>query len=149
MEIKLEHILINTLDNGNKIYFIPMSKKVYEEFVHDFSNLSNQVSLNKFANKYGFNCKDVILDGTTYINVSDKEEVESVRPILARILPKPVTVTNPLTEKREVAYRCYCYEGLNIENVLEHKTPIDSWNCLMIHVGEPEFGIVLEIKKEK
>lgn len=148
MEIKLNHLHINTLDNGSEIYVIPMSKEVYEEFAHDFSNLTNQVAINKFANKYGFTYKDVILDGNTYINVNDHDEVESVKPILARILPKPVTVNNPLTEKRELSYKCYCYEGLNIESVVEHKTPIESWNCLMIHIGEPEFALVLEIKKE-
>lgn len=146
MEIKLKNYLINTLDNGNKIYLIPMLKSVYEEFVHDYTALHDQVSFNKFANKYGFEHKQVLLDGTTYINVHDKEEVESVRPILNRILPRPKMTTNAITEKREPAYKCFCCGLTNIESVLEHKTSIDSWNCLMIRIGEPEYAIVLEIK---
>lgn len=148
MEIKLNHLLINTLDNGNEIYLVPMTKEVYEEFAHDYANLRDQVSINKFANKYGFTHRQVILDGNTYIDVNDPDEVESVRPVLARILPKPAIVVNPLVDKREPAYKCFCCDNININTVLEHRTPIESWNCLMIHIGEPEFALVLEIKKE-
>lgn len=149
MEIKLEHYLINELNDGAKIYIVPMSKRVYEEFSQDYASLSDLSSMNRFADKYGFTYRQVILDGNTYIDVNDPEEVDGVRPILARILPKPKIVENPLTEKREPAYKCFCCDSLNIENVLEHKTPVSSWQCLMLKLGEPEYAIVLEIKPKK
>ena len=31
----------------------------------------------------------------------------------------------------------------------EHKIPLESWNCLMIHIGEPQYAIVVEEKVKK
>lgn len=147
MKIKLKNYLINTLNDGSKVFVIPMNKDQYQEFSHDFSNLTDQNSMNKFADKYGFTYKDVLLDGNTFINVNDPEEVSAVRPLLALILPKPTPTTNALTDKKEAAYKCFCCKNLNIESVIEHTTPFESWNCLMIRIGEPEFAVVLKIKK--
>lgn len=149
MEIKLKNYLINTLNNGNKIYFVPMEERVYKEFIRDITSLSDQHSVNKFIDKYGFKHSQVILDGETYINGSDNKLLEQIAPVFERILPYPKTVHNPINNHIEKSYKCFCCDTLNIEDVVEHKTFLSSWNCLMISLGEPQYGIVVEFKKEK
>lgn len=149
MEIKLKNYLINTLNNGNKIYFVPMEERVYKEFIRDITSLSDQHSVNKFIDKYGFKHSQVILDGETYINGSDNKLLEQISPVFERILPYPKTVHNPINNHIEKSYKCFCCDTLNIEDVVEHKTFLSSWNCLMISLGEPQYGIVVEFKKEK
>ena len=53
MEIKIKNYLINTLDNGNKIYLCPMDEETYTRLMNDFSRLSDQSSINRFVDKYG------------------------------------------------------------------------------------------------
>lgn len=148
MEIKIKNYLINTLNNGNKIYLCPLDKDGYNKLMKDYSNLSDQSSINRFIDKYGFKHTQIILDGDTYIDPNDKETVESVTPILSRILPHPKTIKNPITNTIEQSYKCFCAKPLNLEDVTSHKTPISSWDCLMIRIGEPEYAIVIEEKAQ-
>lgn len=149
MEIKIKHYLINILDNGNKIYLCPMNEEGYTRLMNDFSRLSDQSSINRFVDKYGFKHTQIILDGDTYINANDKETLESINPILSRILPHPKTIKNPFNNKIERSYKCFCAKLLNLTNMTEHKTPLESWNCLMIRIGEPQYAIVVEEKIKK
>lgn len=149
MEIKLKHYLINTLADGSKIYLCPLDKKDYEAVMTDYANLSDQSSLNRFLYKYGFKHTQIILDGDTYIDTNDKETLESITPILAHILPHPKTIKNPLNNRVERSYKCFCAKPFNLEDMTEHRTPIESWNCLMIRIGEPQYAIVIEEKVKK
>lgn len=107
MEIKIKNYLINTLDNGNKIYLCPMDEETYTRLMNDFSRLSDQSSINRFVDKYGFKHTQIILDGDTYISANDKETLEAINPILSRILPHPKTIKNPLNNKIERSYKCF------------------------------------------
>lgn len=149
MEIKIKNYLINILDNGNKIYLCPMDEETYTRLMNDFSRLSDQSSINRFVDKYGFKHTQIILDGDTYISSNDKETLEAINPILSRILPHPKTIKNPLNNKIERSYKCFCAEPLNLTDMTEHKTPLESWNCLMIRIGEPQYAIVVEEKIKK
>lgn len=149
MEIKLKHYLINTLANGNKVYLCPMDKDEYDSLIRDYSRLSDQTSINKFVDKYGFKHTQIILDGDTYVSPNDKETLEAINPILARILPHPKTIKNPLNNKIERSYKCFCAKTLNLEDMTEHRTPLESWNCLMIRIGEPQYAIIVEEKVKK
>lgn len=149
MEIKIKNYLINTLDNGNKIYLCPMDEESYTRLMNDFSRLSDQSSINRFVDKYGFKHTQIILDGDTYISANDKETLEAINPILSRILPHPKTIKNPLNNKIERSYKCFCAKPLNLTDMTEHKTPLESWNCLMIRIGEPQCAIVVEEKVKK
>lgn len=149
MEIKLKHYLINILANGNKVYLCPMDKDKYDSLIRDYSRLSDQTSINKFVDKYGFKHTQIILDGDTYVSPNDKETLEAINPILARILPHPKTIKNPLNNKIERSYKCFCAKPLNLEDMTEHRTPLESWNCLMIRIGEPQYAIVVEEKVKK
>lgn len=149
MEIKLKHYLINILANGNKVYLCPMDKDEYDSLIRDYSRLSDQTSINKFVDKYGFKHTQIILDGDTYVSPNDKETLEAINPILARILPHPKTIKNPLNNKIERSYKCFCAKPLNLEDMTEHRTPLESWNCLMIRIGEPQYAIVVEEKVKK
>lgn len=40
----------------------------------------------------------------------------------------------------------FCAKPLNLTDMTEHKTPLESWNCLMIRIGEPQYTIVIEEK---
>ena len=79
MEIKIKNYLINTLDNGNKIYLCPMDEETYTRLMNDFSRLSDQSSINRFVDKYGFKHTQIILDGDTYISANDKETLEAMK----------------------------------------------------------------------
>lgn len=149
MEIKLKNYLINILANGNKVYLCPMDKDGYESLIRDYSRLSDQTSINKFVDKYGFKHTQIILDGDTYVSPNDKETLEAINPILARILPHPKTIKNPLNNRIERSYKCFCAKPLNLEDMTEHRTPLESWNCLMIRIGEPQYAIVIEEKVKK
>lgn len=149
MEIKLKHYKINTLADGSDIYLIPLDEKEYNSLMKDFNSLSDTYSINKFVDKYGFKHTQMILDGETYINASDKETLEMVNPILSRILPHPKTIKNPINNHIEKSYKCYCAKPINLEDMTEHKTPLESWNCLMIRIGEPQYAVVIEDKKKK
>ena len=140
MEIKIKNYLINTLDNGNKIYLCPMDEEGYTRLMNDFSRLSDQSSINRFVDKYGFKHTQIILDGDTYISANDKKTLEAINSILSRILPHP---------KIERSYKCFCAKPLNLTDMTEHKTPLESWNCLMIRIGEPQYAIVVEEKVKK
>lgn len=96
--------------------------------------------------KYGFKHTQIILDGDTYISANDKETLEAINPILSRILPHPKTIKNPLNNKIERSYKCFCAKPFNLTDMTEHKTPLESWNCLMIRIGEPQYAIVVEEK---
>ena len=45
---------------------------------YDFSRLSDQSSINRFVDKYGFKHTQIILDGDTYISANDKETLEAM-----------------------------------------------------------------------
>ena len=61
MEIKIKNYLINTLDNGDKIYLCPMDEESYTRLMNDFSRLSDQSSINRFVDKYGSNIHKLFL----------------------------------------------------------------------------------------
>lgn len=51
MEIKIKNYLINTLDNGNKIYLCPMDEETYTRLMNDFLvYLTNQVLIDLWIN---------------------------------------------------------------------------------------------------
>ena len=84
MEIKIKNYLINTLDNGNKIYLCPMDEETYTRLMNDFSRLSDQSSINRFVDKYGFKHTQIILDGdifyiNMYINYNKGNKIRSVK----------------------------------------------------------------------
>lgn len=149
MNIQLKHFKINTLADGNIIYLIPLNKEKYDEIMKNYAKLSDQHSINKFVEKYGFKHTEMILDGNTYIDSNNKETLEIINPILSHILPHPKTIKNPINNHIERSYKCFCSKPLNLEDLTEHTTPLSSWNCLMIRVGEPEYAIILEEKVKK
>lgn len=145
MEIKIKNYLINTLPKGNKVYICPMTEEEYKAFYKDLSGLSSQANVNRFTDKYGFRHTNVVLDGETYLNLNNKDEIESIRPILKHILPHPKWVKHYLTNNTVTqSYKCFCVETLGLDDVTEHRTEIESWNCLMIRLGEPQYAIVVE-----
>lgn len=149
MGIKLKNHLFNTLKDGTKFYIVPMTKIQYDEFSKDFNNITDTYTTNKFLDKYGFRHTQVILDGEAYINPNDKETLDSINELLARMLPAPIRQTNPDTKIAKVGYKCFCAKPLNIADLVEHATPLESWKCLIIRLGEPEYALVIEEKPIK
>lgn len=147
MEIKLPHYLINELPKGSKVYICPLDSRMYNKVMSEFHALQNANSVNKFTDNYGFHPSEIIMDGACYINANDKEELESVNGILARILPAPTYVNNAVTHRNENSYKCFCCQQFDLEDVTEHRTPLESWNCLITYLGDPEYAIVIERKK--
>lgn len=149
MDIKLKSHVFNTLEDGTKFHIIPLTKKQYDEIIRDYNGVNNSYTSNKFLDKYGFKHTQMILDGESYIDPHDKETLESINDLLARMLPAPTKAINPDTMQTGSSYKCFCAKPLNIPDLISHRTPLDSWKCLMIRLGEPEYAIVIEEKPKK
>lgn len=140
--------LINTLHNGNKIYIIALNGKDYNVIMKDMSSCSGQFEVNKFTNKWGFSPNQILMQGETYINQNDKEDFDFFVKVIQRIFPKVVKKDETTGTTKEY-YKCWCAKPLNVTELADHRTPLESWNCLMIRLGEPQYAIVLEEKHKK
>lgn len=65
------------------------------------------------------------------------------------ILPKPKFIKNLLTNTTENSHLCWCCENLGVEQFVGHRTALNSWECLMVTMGNPEYVVITqEIEKK-
>lgn len=59
-------------------------------------------------------------------------------------LPKPKFIHNKLSDKMSHSYHCFCCEGLGIEQLISHINPLNSWECLMNTLGNPDYIVIVK-----
>lgn len=62
------------------------------------------------------------------------------------VLPNPRFIHNLVTGIMEDTYHCFCCEKLGVEQFVGHKTALNSWDCLMITLGNPEYCVITQEK---
>lgn len=62
------------------------------------------------------------------------------------ILPPPGMITSVITNSIESSYKCWCCENLGIEQLAAHKTSLNSWDCLMVRLGNPSHVVITQRK---
>lgn len=60
------------------------------------------------------------------------------------VLPSPKFLHNLITGKMEDTYHCFCCEKLGVDQFIGHRTPLNSWDCLMASLGNPSHCVILQ-----
>lgn len=60
------------------------------------------------------------------------------------VLPKPMFIHNRLNEKMCDSYKCWACEALGTDQYIAHINAINSWQCLMSVIGNPEYVVVVK-----
>ena len=58
------------------------------------------------------------------------------------VIPKKVYINNLLTGSTENTYRCWCCKVKGLEQFIGHKTVLNSWDCLIVSMGNPEYVVI-------
>lgn len=59
------------------------------------------------------------------------------------IIPPKVFIRNTLTNTTEDVYRCWCCKAKGLEQFVGHKTVLNSWECLLVSLGNPTYIIIV------
>jgi hypothetical protein len=60
------------------------------------------------------------------------------------VLPNSKYIHNLVTGAMEDTFHCFCCENLGVEQFVGHKTPLNSWDCLMTSLGNPEYCVITQ-----
>lgn len=59
------------------------------------------------------------------------------------VIPSKVFIRNVITNKTEDVYKCWCCKAKGIEQFVGHKTVLNSWECLLVSLGNPTYVIIV------
>ena len=134
------------IEKGIFIYLLSINKDEYESISNDMDGLKTQADVNRFTEKYKIQAKDIMLYGESNLSKLNKEDKEFIHLELEKIFPPSKSILNPISKKVENSYKCYCCEGLNVDDLTEHKTVNSAWNCLMTKLRKPEYVLIYKEK---
>lgn len=70
-------------------------------------------------------------------------ESKTMDNALAKILlPPPTFIHNRLNERMCDSYKCWATEALGTDQIISHMEAINSWECLMAVIGNPEWVVI-------
>jgi hypothetical protein len=117
--------VLKALDDGKQQYILYFSdKKEYEQI------------------KAGMLKTEVTIVAYGECNTMDEKTARSV-------LPNPVFMHNLVSRKKEDTYHCFCCEKNGVEAFVGHRTSLNSWDCLMIALGNPKYCVITQEKVEE
>lgn len=134
---------INTIKD-NKYVLYAITENLYNDIIKDASACSTTMQINNFYDKYGIRPQDIIIDGTTDVWKESYENRKNIEDLLKSVLPKPITVKNEITNTILDSFKCWCVGDLNIDEICDHRTVLDSWHCLMNKIGNPKYVIIVK-----
>lgn len=122
------------MDKVNRTHTVLKSEPTYEYrfYISD----SSEIKIIERGNFNIFPNEEIIAYGNT--KLSEKTAIE--------VLESPKFIINLYSNKTEKTWKCYCCPD-ELFNKIGHRTAINAWDCLMVKLGNPEFGIITKFKK--
>lgn len=123
----------------NKYGFLPITQKEFAELDTDNeSYYQGKMKDKDFREKYTISVNDMLLHG----------DVTEVSHDLISNCVDMATVKESEIQPFRTSYKCFCGEkhGLDYTKTILHGSVIDSWKCLLTHLGFPKYGIILNLK---
>lgn len=139
MKLNIKDAVVIKHTSISKFGFIPIPDDVIDSFDADIVNVYKcTLTSDEFIEKYGFSPFLSILHGNV-------REV-SVNTIHDYIDFESINITTP--NKFKKSWKCFCGErhGLDYKQVLAHACPLESWKCLLIKLGNPNFGVIVNLR---
>ena len=73
-----------------------------------------------------------------------REYREQTEALLKSILPRPKSVKDEIRNVVRNSYKCWCAIELGLEDVCDHRTAWESWQCLMYRINMLKYSIVVK-----
>lgn len=144
--INRDFYLVNTNNRSFDIRLIIISKEECEDIDARISNLRNQSDVNRFIDSYNISPIDIVLYGDSDLSILDLETRTFILEEFKKILDKPKTVKNAITNKIEHSYKCFCCDDRNVSDLIEHRTVYSSFCCLMTKLKKPKYILIYKMK---
>lgn len=137
--LHIENAIVIKETKNNKYGFLPLSKEEFESIDVDIAAYYEGLTKDKiFKEKYGISTGELLLHG---------DVTEVTNDLIANYIDM-VTIKESEIQQFRTSYKCFCGEkhGLDYTKTILHGAVVDSWRCLLTHVGFPQYGAIINIK---
>lgn len=134
---------INTLENGNDVVLYVLNEDDFKIIDKELDRIKTQADINRFIDRFKINPKSILLYGSTKMT---KEERIDIKDVLNKIIPRNENLVNYSDKRISESYKCFCCKDFNVDEFTNHRTALDSFDCLLTKLRFPEYIIITENK---